>query len=297
MEKGDIVKDLQCNVKLELLVGQDVKRLAAIPGPRRRGLGGLCRGGVGSGYLTSLMGKSVAAFALVATDPVKGTLTGFAKCKLYNSFAGGKTRSQVPVTERIVMLDLICTGKECGGLGSALINALKDISRSTFGATLLMLEATRGAAGLYAYHGFKREPNACDPASASRQLVARRAFEQRVWKNYETEGPRSFKNAAAGKWWAHYNRGENGTVIMSFCLKNRAATPGRGRAIWTDRSAATLMAENARGKNYANIAESRAQLVDVRRYAIIKAAAGNVGTPPPVANKPAAGPRRSQRKR
>lgn len=262
-----------CDVNLQLLVGRDVSRLADMKASRRRGLATLCRGSVGAGYVKTLMGKLMATFAVVATDPVKGDLVGFARCTAYNSFAGGKTRSQVPVTGRIVMLDLICADAGCKGLGSAIIRALVDVSRSQFGATVLMLEATRQATGFYARFGFRRMPDACSPPSAARVLAAQKAYNKHSWKSHETqknEAP-SFKNAAAidrelgGVWWTHYNRSDNGTLIMSMCL-GTAPHDGRGRITWTPRTAAGLLASNFRGKNYAVVREAAESLV-INRYA------------------------------
>lgn len=263
---------VQCPVNLELLMGQEVSRLASMKGSRRRGLTTLCRGSVGAKYVKGLMGKLVATFAVVATDPDKGHLVGFARCTTYNSYAGGKTSSQVPVTGRIVMLDLICADEGCKGLGSALLRALLDVSKAQFGAGILMLEATRQAAGFYARFGFRRVPDACSWPSDARVLAAQRAFNKRAWKPQELEGTPSFKDAAAldsglgGVWWAHYNRSDNGTVIMSTCL----GTPphdGQGRVTWKARTAAGLLAADARGKNYAAVGGGSAQALKINRYA------------------------------
>lgn len=274
------VSAVYCAVNLELLVGQEVSRLASMKGSRRRGLATICRGSVGAQYVKGLMGKQVATFAVVATDPEKGHLVGFARCSTYNSFAGGKTRSQVPVTGRIVMLDLICADEGCKGLGSALLRALLDVSKAKFGATILMLEATRQAAGFYARFGFRRVPDACTMPSDGRLQAAQRAWNKHAWKSHETEGTPSFKGAAAidaklgGVWWPHFNRSDNGTVIMSLCL----GTPphdGQGRVMWKARTAAGLLAADARGKNYASVSDSGSSL-KMNRYATAVAQAAAV---------------------
>ena len=275
-----MVGTVNCGVNLELLTGQEVSRLATMKGSRRRGLATLCRGSVGAGYVKGLMGKQVATFAVVGTDPEKGHLVGFARCTAYNSFAGGKTRSQVPVTGRIVMLDLICADEGCKGLGSALLRALLDVSKTQFGATILMLEATRQAAGFYARFGFRRVPDACSWPSDARVLAAQRAFNKRAWKPHETQDTPTFRNAAAldrdlgGVWWSHYNRSDNGTLIMSICL-GPPPHDGQGRVVWKPRTAASLLAADARGKNYALMPGGASEPLKLNRYAqaVAKAAA------------------------
>lgn len=263
---------VSCNVTMKVLSGSQVSELSSMKVSRRRSLATLCRGSVSSYYIKKLLGRSQGAFAVVATNAADGTLIGFARCSVYNSFAGGRTASAVPVTGRIVMLDLICADDGCAGLGKQLVRAIVDVSRAQFGATLLMLEATNRAAGFYAKFGFRRVPDACNWPSAGRLQAAQRGFQARKWDAAQTarnvevtrDGRRiehpGYKDAAAinrelgGVWWPHYDRPQNGTVIMSLCL-GRQVPQGAYLAGWIERTAAGLLQQDIRGKNYASVAD------------------------------------------
>lgn len=233
-----------CKVsKLELLSGDSVSALTK----RLDDLSPLCRGQVGPGYIKSLFKKKPqSAFAIVARD-ASGKIVGFTRNLVYKSFAGGGNAAAAPVTRRMVMLDLICTDKNCKGIGTALLRALIDISKHKLGAQLLMLEATKYAAGYYAKFGFRRVPNACDFPSDAALAAAQAAFRGRAWSEAELlkeahpDLPSmmvSYRNAAeinrqlGGVWWQGFNSNysDNGTVIMSLCL-GRGGAPG-SRAAW-----------------------------------------------------------------
>lgn len=257
---------LGCDADIRVLVGRQVEQLLTMPMPRG-GVTTMCRASVGSEYIRkSLRAASPSKFALVAMDKRTGMAVGFALCSTYNSFAGGRTASKVPVTQRIVMLDLICTSAKCSGLGKAMVRALIDVSKRQLGATLLMLEATNRAVGFYYNFGFRRVPDACAWPSDLRLQQARKAFQQASWDKALTRSDvvsvrvpgkktrkrvtyPSFKDAAAydkgvgNVWWTHYNRRDNGTVIMSLCLGR--PTPGATFPVaWSDLTAAQLMAQD-----------------------------------------------------
>lgn len=275
---------LGCDAELRVLVGEGVGRLLSMPMPKG-GVTTMCRASVGSEYIKkSLSAAAPSKFAIAAVDKRTGTLTGFALCSAYNSFAGGRTASKVPVTQRIVMLDLICTADGCAGLGKTMVRALIDISKNQFGATLLMLEATNRAVGFYHNFGFRRVPDACAWPSEQRLQQARTAFQRTKWEQAFTRPDvvtvgrgaakkkvayPSYRDAAAhdkglgGVWWAHYNRRDNGTVIMSLCLGTPA--PGPYPVAWSDLTAAQLMAQD-KATTRASLMSDRVD-ADVGRYA------------------------------
>lgn len=281
---------LGCDAEIKVLVGAEVGQLLTMPMPKG-GVTAMCRASVGSEYIRkSLRAASSSKFALVAVDRRLGAAVGFALCSTYNSFAGGRTASPVPATQRIVMLDLICTATSCRGLGKAMVRALIDVSKHQLGATLLMLEATNRAVGFYHNFGFRRVPDACAWPSNARLQQAHKAFQRSTWDAALTRpdvvtvaslrGKKrgktrvtypSFKDAAAydkglgGVWWAHYNRRDNGTVIMSLCLGRPG--PGPYPVAWSDLTAAQLMAQNkATTKAPFTSTSDRRINADVSRY-------------------------------
>lgn len=243
-----------CDITLKLLSGtsqvdklNDMLKTATIKK--------ICRGSVGPKYIQDLLKKKKeSAFAVVATNE-KGQIVGFTRNLVYSAYAGGnnsnaRIRDPVPIKQRIVMLDLVCTDPACSGLGKIMLRSLIDTSRDVFGATLLMLEATAEASGFYAKFGFRRVPNACD-WSEDAIKEAQAAFRARDWDPRETQPIRnslpngtvrtipSYRNAAAvdsklgGVWWRYYNRPPNGTVVMSLCLGRPREGIKQFAAAWT----------------------------------------------------------------
>lgn len=228
--------------------------------------------GVGEGYVHTAFGKRQSRFAVVATAPhrnyddrrrVRGTADklpikgmGFALCTTYNSYGGGGggAKSQLPVAQRVVMLDLLCSGP-CRGLNQALVRAVADVARDKYKATVLMLEAATHAATFYERFGFRRVPNACDWPSHDVFQRAKRAFEGRTWRQPDDptwkrpsvrQVAATVNKGVAPVWWPGYNREDNGTVIMSLCLGKPLPYAAPGLVNWTNRTAAQLMADDTR---------------------------------------------------
>lgn len=241
-----------CRVSFKLLTGKEVERLKTWPlhGNPRQGVSVLCRAGIGKKYISGLLAKDRSTrFALVAADSETQDMVGFAMCSLYDVYHGNAKANKanvVPVRQRTVMLDLICTDEVCAGLGKAMLRALIQVSRSTFGATLMMLEATNSAAGFYALFGFRRVPDACNWPTNALLANARRSFAEQKWENYEMtdseQGP-AFRSVAAmnrgagAVWWKHYDRHDNGTVIMSRCLRDLPASKRASLSTWSNGAA------------------------------------------------------------
>lgn len=256
----------QCHVKLRLVSGTHVELLRSAFGGAAQ-MATLCTG-IGRQYIDDLMDKKVGTFGIAALQDVAGKparMLGFARVKLYTSFAGGDrtTPSSFRVDgRRIGMLDLICSSANCPGLGKLLLFSVIRACKQRFGVDLLMLEATSSAAGYYNLFGFRRYPDACAMASAStadhvRQAQAR--FKGRRWSTAEmtmeeTKDRRTGKivfspslhNVAqvngrvGGVWYPGYNRGStdgNMTVVMSLCLGGGGG--GSALAAWSPQSATT----------------------------------------------------------
>jgi hypothetical protein len=257
---------VSCDIKLELLSGNEVNKLSTLL--KKADITRLCRGSVGDGYVKDLLKKKKeSAFAILAKNE-RGLIVGFTRNLVYSAYAGGdnsnkRIRDPNPIKERIVMLDLVCTDKDCSGLGKIMVRSLVDTARDVYGATLLMLEATSEAAGFYARFGFRRVPNACswsEPAIKEAQA----AFEARQWTEKEKQPYQvfddkgkartvpSYKSAAevnkalGGVWWKYYNRPPNGTVIMSLCLGKPKTASGKMAfaAKWTSPAAMRAVTNN-----------------------------------------------------
>lgn len=301
---GTIV-GLRCgdgDVSLRVLVGAQVKSLATMKVADRRSLATMCRRadgtGVGKHYVDKLLKDGASKFALVATraEPKGDKVVGYAVCSVYNSYAGGSSRSAVPVTQRIVMMDLLCTVPSCGGLGQVLMRALVDYSKQ-LGASLLMLEAIPEAASFYERFQFRRVPDACAWPSVARLEAARRAFATRAWKKEALKPAAAIDSQLGGLWWAHYNREANDTVIMSLCLQKCPAggcrdQPPRGLVSWVARNAASMLAANLTGKDRAALTVGSLQVpLSAAKYG--RAAPSRPATPstPPLGNSRAGGRR------